>query len=367
MTGYTNSLNFPTLNPFQVTRSGNTNDVLVTKLNSSGSALIYSTYLGGNGSDVGNGIALDSSGNVWIVGSTSSTNLSTVNPLQSTNGGLNAVLVAKLNSSGSALVHCTYFGGSGDDVAYGIALDSVSNIYVAGVTNSPNFPTQSPLQTAAGFDDVLILKIGETYKISGRVANGGGTGISGVSMSLSGAQTATVQTDTNGNYSFENLPSGDDYTVTPSSPLYHFGPSNQTFNNLIANQTANFTTINVYTVTGRITGGGGSGIASVTVSLTGAQTASTQTDAGGYYYFTELPEDGNYTITPSSQSYNFSPASQTLSNLSGNQTVNFTAVLTYIISGQVTDSNGIGVGTVTMNLSGSKTATTQTNGARPSR
>ena len=94
----------------------------MTKLNPSGSALVYSTYLGGSGGnggngDGGNGIAVDSSGNAYVTGYTTSTNFPTMNPLQPVNGGgTYDAFVTKLNPSGSALVYSTYLGGSGDDI-----------------------------------------------------------------------------------------------------------------------------------------------------------------------------------------------------------------------------------------------------------
>src|SRR5208337_2585432 len=87
----------------------------VTKLNAAGSALVYSTYLGGGRGDYGNSIAVDSSGNAYVTGSTSSTDFPAVNPLQATTRGPYNTFVAKLNAAGSALVYSTYLGGSAND------------------------------------------------------------------------------------------------------------------------------------------------------------------------------------------------------------------------------------------------------------
>jgi hypothetical protein len=112
------------------------------KLNASGSALVYSTYLGGSGDEEARGIALDSAGNAYVTGYTGSTDFPTANPLQDVyGGGFSDAFVTKLNASGSALVYSTYLGGSGDEEARGIALDSAGNAYVTGFTRSADFRT----------------------------------------------------------------------------------------------------------------------------------------------------------------------------------------------------------------------------------
>jgi hypothetical protein len=153
VTGSTVSGNFPTASPpleaaFSVYRAYH---AFVAKLNASGSALLYSTYLGGNVADYGNGIAVDSAGNAYVVGETASTNFPTASPLQPAYGGGNYdAFVAKVNAAGSALVYSTYLGGSGQEAGRGIAVDSAGNAYVTGYTYSTNFPTASPLQAAFG-------------------------------------------------------------------------------------------------------------------------------------------------------------------------------------------------------------------------
>jgi uncharacterized repeat protein (TIGR01451 family) len=146
--GQTDSLNFPTSSPLQATGSTGP-DAFVAKLNATGSALIYSTYLGGNNSDVATSIAIDNAGNAYITGQTSSSNFPVQNALHPTLGGQFGFLdafVAKLNSSGSGLVFSTYLGGDADDIGNSIAVDSVGNAYVTGYAGSRNFPTTNPLQ-----------------------------------------------------------------------------------------------------------------------------------------------------------------------------------------------------------------------------
>jgi hypothetical protein len=120
----------------------------VTKINATGSSLVYSTYLGGTGADFGHGIAVDGAGTAYVTGFTTSTDFPTKNPLQPAYGGNGDAFVAKINPTGSTLVYSTYLGGSGGDGASGIAVDSVGNAYVTGSTNSNDFPiTPGAFQT----------------------------------------------------------------------------------------------------------------------------------------------------------------------------------------------------------------------------
>jgi hypothetical protein len=159
VTGSTGSTDFPTMNPLQPTYGGS-GDAFVTEINPSGSALVYSTYLGGSGTDAGSGIAVDSSGNAYVIGVTASANFPTANPLQPANGGGDDAFVAKLNPSGSALVYSTYLGGSDYDQGQGIAVDSAGDVYVTGSTVSTDFPIMNPLQPANGGDyDAFVAKL----------------------------------------------------------------------------------------------------------------------------------------------------------------------------------------------------------------
>jgi hypothetical protein len=155
--GQTSSADFPTEAPYQsVNRSLastiviNPGSAFVTKLNPSGSALIYSTYLGGSVGDAALGVAADSSGDAYITGFTWSTDFPTANALQPQNAagathGANA-FVTKLNPAGSELIYSTYLGGSTDDQANAIALDASGDAYITGSTYSSDFPTVNPVQ-----------------------------------------------------------------------------------------------------------------------------------------------------------------------------------------------------------------------------
>ena len=157
VTGFA-GLNFPTtMGAFQTTGGG----AFVTKLNAAGSSLVYSTRGAG---DEGEDIGVDASGNAYVTGRTSSTDFPTVNPIQPTFGGSQDAFVAKLNAAGSALVYSTYLGGSDDESGSkgGIAVDAAGNAYVTGFAASTDFPTLNPFQaTNAGGRDVFIAKISD--------------------------------------------------------------------------------------------------------------------------------------------------------------------------------------------------------------
>jgi hypothetical protein len=159
VTGLTQSSSFPTQDPLQPVR-GSAQDAFITKLNSDGSALVYSTYLGGDNNDFGNDIAVDSSNNVYVVGTTLSNNFPRQDPLQPVRGSIQDAFITKLNSDGSALVYSTYLGGNSDDFGNGIAVDSLGNSYVTGATQSTDFPTQDPLQTTLlSIQDAFVTKL----------------------------------------------------------------------------------------------------------------------------------------------------------------------------------------------------------------
>ena len=171
ITGWTMSTNFPTTNAGALFThiAGKANpvtkefwsDAFVSELNTNGSALIYSTYLGGNYPDIGNAIAVDSVGNAYIAGYTYSTNLPvTAGAYQHHLGCTNSLygninqngFVAEIGADGTNFVtgstnyyYCSYFGGTNYDRATGIALDSANNVYVTGYTGSTNFPTTNAL------------------------------------------------------------------------------------------------------------------------------------------------------------------------------------------------------------------------------
>jgi hypothetical protein len=217
VTGHTFSSNFPvTAGSFsQSLVSGR--DAFVTKLNPAGTALVYSTYLGGNGADEGDGIAVDAAGSAYVIGQTThpSFPVTAENPIQSTyGGGVADAFVTKLNPAGTALVYSTLLGGNGREHGFGIAVDATGGAYVTGITESSNFPgtTGSLIQSTSNSADAFVAKIsfaptasagpdqsvsmGTVVTLDGMSSSGGSltyswTQVLGLpSVALSGATTA---------------------------------------------------------------------------------------------------------------------------------------------------------------------------------
>jgi hypothetical protein len=205
VTGLTSSsTDFPLKSALQGTFGGGNIDAFVTKLNPTGTALVYSTYLGGSGDDSGKGVAVDAGGNAYITGQTNSTNFKTVAPTQaSLKGGYDA-FVSELNAAGSQLTFSTYLGGTADEDNGGnfggIAVDNAgANIYVTGSTASTDFPTTSGAhQTLPGGGiDAFVAKFAQTP--TGSTFSIAATALSPTSVSPGGSATSTLSvTSTNG-------------------------------------------------------------------------------------------------------------------------------------------------------------------------
>jgi hypothetical protein len=225
--GTTSAVDFPTANALQPMIGGPSSNAFVTKLNASGSSLVYSTYLGGNGNDAASSIAVDAAGNAYVAGSTTSTNFPLSGPVQAMNAAAghaaSNAFVSILNGEANSLVFSTYLGGSGvlsaiqpacvpcppvytGDGAAAVAVDSASNVYVAGSAFSRNFPTFAPFQATnrAGpaASDGFVAKIStqsttpfveitEPYRPSG--GGGGGALGFGLISGLAGALVAQLR------------------------------------------------------------------------------------------------------------------------------------------------------------------------------
>ncbi len=162
--GQTESSTFPvTPAVFQNTYHGGMSDCFVSKLNASGSALIYSTFLGGSGLDTCTGIAVDSAGNAYVTGTTYSTDFPTQLAFQTLQGTANA-FVSKINAAGSALAYSTFLGGTNIDEAYAIAVDSTGSAYIAGSTASMDFPVTAGVfqRTLTGTYNAFVAKLAAT-------------------------------------------------------------------------------------------------------------------------------------------------------------------------------------------------------------
>jgi hypothetical protein len=202
VTGQTSSADFPTTSGALQTSLRGSKNAFITKLNSTATALIYSTYLGGlsgNG-DAGLAIAIDSAGDAYVTGVTTSSSFPTVNPVQSTlKSTAGNAFVSELNPTGSALVFSTYLGGSGivGDLGTGIATGPNGSTYVTGVTTSSDFPLKNPIQNAlknavsAAFVSDINAS-GSTFAYSTYLGGSGAAGDSGAAIAVDSSGDAYV-------------------------------------------------------------------------------------------------------------------------------------------------------------------------------
>jgi hypothetical protein len=216
VTGGTSSADFPTTNAFQPAFGGGASDAFVSKINADGSALVYSTYLGGSSNfDIGQSIAVDAAGSVYLTGATGAPDFPTVNPIQATNHGARDAFVTKISPDGSTLVYSTYLGGGGDDYGWGIAVDSAGNAHVTGDTPSRDFPVLHALQPTfhegANFNSFIseINAAGSALIYSTYWGGSGGEG--GSRVAVDSARNTYV-----GGYTF----SPDFFTVNAIQPTY---------------------------------------------------------------------------------------------------------------------------------------------------
>jgi len=197
--GTTSSSDFPTADPYDGIWNGQY-DVILTKFSSAGDSLVYSTYLGGSGTDYGRDIAVDDSGFAYITGITESTDFPMANPYDNSLGYFVDAFVAKLSSAGNSLVYSTYLGGSHVDEGNGIAVDDSGNAYVRGWTISDDFPTANPYDGSRnGQQDAFVTKFssaGNSLVYSTYLGGGGGEAHGyGIAVDDSGNAYVTGLTD----------------------------------------------------------------------------------------------------------------------------------------------------------------------------
>jgi hypothetical protein len=160
--GFTESTNLTMVNALQPLKKGGDEggfDGFFAKLNSSGSSILYSSYLGGDGDDILNDIAVDSAGTLFLTGQTEAPNFPLVNPVQALNGGGLDVFLSRVSASGSSLLYSTYLGGGGNDVGWGVGADGQGNAYVVGQAISSNYPVSGSLQPFRGTSDAFVTKV----------------------------------------------------------------------------------------------------------------------------------------------------------------------------------------------------------------
>ena len=203
VTGYTSRKDLILANALQSTYKGS-QAAFVSKVNPSGSALVYATYLGGSGTDQANAIAADSSGNAYVTGSTTSADFPTVGATQAKSGGGLDAFVTKINSAGSAIVYSTYLGGSSGDLGFGIGVDGTGKVWVAGTTTSQDFPQVNGLSAPFEFfePDLFVAQFkadGSGLLFSSYTTDimvyQGGSGRSGFALDQAGNVYATGPTE----------------------------------------------------------------------------------------------------------------------------------------------------------------------------
>lgn len=211
--GSTDSRDFPVQNAYQATHPGTLvlgTSAFVTQVNAAGSALVYSTYLGGSDETVAHGIALDTHGQAHVTGATQATDFpTTAGVVQPTAGSRSCVgglcadaFVTKLDASGSTLRYSTYLFGDFDEEGVGIAVDEAGRAYVVGTTNSSTFPLAHAFQRELrGSLDAFVTRLdpsGSSYEYSSFLGGGGGHGYTfegeeeGLAIAVDGAGNAVV-------------------------------------------------------------------------------------------------------------------------------------------------------------------------------
>jgi hypothetical protein len=220
VTGRTDSTDFPTTPGAFDTNFNGSQDIFIAKLNSTGTEVHYSTYLGGTGSDSGNGIAIDGYGNALVTGDTSSGDLPVIVGSYDTGyNGSKDTVVAKLNNAGTGLSYLTYLGGTNDDEGNDIAVDGYGAAYIVGTTSSSNFPVTGGAYDTGynSYQDVFVTKL-----------NSAGTGVI-YSTFLGGNQAdygLGIDADENRNAYITGTTNSTDFpTVTGSFDTSHNGDS----------------------------------------------------------------------------------------------------------------------------------------------
>jgi hypothetical protein len=290
VTGGTWSTDFPsTPGAFDPSHNGGI-DAFVTKLNAAGSALDYSTFLGGSGGDLASSIALDESGAAYITGQAGSSDFPTTPGAFDTSHNQDDVFVAKLNPDGSALDYATFLGGSSsDERGYGIAVDESGAAHVTGSTGSSDFPTTLETfdGTFNGMEDAFVIKLnaaGSALKYATFLGGAGQDWAYGIALDSRGVVYVTG------------------YTLSPNFPTT-LGAFDTTLDGGAQDAFAARLTTS-YSIFGRVTDALDHGIPGVIIRA--GVGGSVGTDASGEYDLTNVIT-GTYTLTPTSVCYSFDP------------------------------------------------------------
>ena len=275
VTGLTDSSDIPTTpGAFRTTPVGSDEfDAFAFKLNATGTALVYSTFLGGSGFDTATEVAIDSAGNAYVTGQAAAGFPVTPGAFQTSFNGVIDAFVTKLNTTGTALVYSTFLGGSGFEFGTGIAVNPAGNAYVTGVGDSSNFPTTpGAFQTVKGAgQDAFVTKLSATGNDLAYSTFLGGDEIDvGQSIALDAA----------GNASVVGVTASTDFPTTADAIQSAHGGNNDAFITRL-NATGTGLVFSTYL-------GGSSGDAGLSVFV----------DLAGSIYLTGTTESANFPTTP---------------------------------------------------------------------
>lgn len=313
VTGQTASVDFPTTSGAFDTSQNGVYDVFVTKLNAAGSALAYSTFIGGSGADHGGGIAIDAAGNAYVTGHTDSADypITTGAFDTSQNGGRDAFVTKLTPTAGSGLAYSTFLGGSSDDYGNGIAVDPSGKAYVTGQTQDDTtaYPTTPGAYdtTQNGSIDVFVTKLNPTagsgLDYSTFIGGNGNEGGNGIAIDASGNAYVTGYTTNN----ITDYPTTPDAFQTQINGLYD----------------AFVSKLGDYSISGRTVNTIGDPLVSMAIGLSGDGDGFVLTDQEGYFAFTDTVANGTYLTAALHDGFNFNPSNYEINTLNRNKRITF--------------------------------------------
>ena len=375
------AIDFPTTTgAFDVTHNGDL-DVFVTKLNPTGSALVYSTLIGGDNIDIGNGIAIDGAGNAYITGETTNGTVdypTTAGTFDENHNGMQDAFVTKLNATGSALVYSTFLGGSHNDIANGIAVNATGNAYITGETfdHTTDYPTtQFAFSTThTGSNDVFVTKLetdGATLSYSTFI--GGGSDDRGLAIAIDPVGSAYITGFTtitsipypstpnafnlthNGTFdvmvsklnpngrilSYSTYLGGSSFeeglgiTLDDSGNVFIAGDVNSSSANFPTtpeafqpehtqgNSDAFVSKFGDISIAGRTVDMSGNPLPNSAVAMSGNRSGFMLSDGQGYFGFSDTVQGGNFIIAATNLLYNFTPNTFQIIDISRNEELVF--------------------------------------------
>ncbi|MBS1793240.1 MAG: SBBP repeat-containing protein [Acidobacteria bacterium] len=332
------TVDYPTtVGAFDTTHSGTTYDGFVTKLNPSGSALSYSTFVSGTAGATPANLALDLSGNAVVTGGTFTGFPTTTGAYDTSNNGGQDAFVTKLNGTGSALIYSSFVGGAGIDNAYSVAIDKSGNILVTGETLSTSgFPSTSEVLQPQpnGGRDAFVTKLGD-YSISGRAMDHNGGPIANAAVQMSGLQSGFMLSDAQGYYGFTDTASSGTTWVSATSALYNFTPSTYELFpggnyvlQFVGRPISSGPTIAYGPVGGAVTSTAGNiGLPFTSLSIVDVHgnVRTTTTDAGGGYRFDNIRLGEMYVVYAERDGFNFEPSTAIVNLMTSDLNINFAA------------------------------------------